>query len=386
MKFHFAKIFFATTAIVTTALLVCCTKETDKSKGTQHGGGGSFQKSSAEHVQGALDKAIRLAMGNDPQKNIFAQFVLAWGIKNQDLVTSRLFPALAGLDLNSDFRLPENAAKLKSPALEALAKNKFDRKEVGDCLTTLKGEHKDASVSALSTDADVCFSIGNLTRVPPSSLYQQVFALLIHEASHMSGAEESEALKWQTEFASYFSTRFGDLSVNNVHTDTVKQIGRIREVYLKYHTLALSNPRHSDFNGIQLDDEQIKGLANLPNLLDPLALDLKLNPVSPELYSNYANSVLALIQNIRFMFKLRIAAPGAIPSRRVSADNMAETLATFLKQLDQVETNFHAYVQGGHRANSVCVLPEGDVDMSLFAQSAEKNMISAFLPPKSCRN
>lgn len=380
----------ASLPLVATVVMVCCTKDAEKQKGTQHTGGGSAQSSSPEQVQKVLDKAIKLANEEDLQMNVFAQFWMDWGRKSPKPFIKNpvhLFPALVDIDPSVDLRASDNAIKFKSPFFEALDKNKFERKKFGDCLTTIAGEHKDASVSVLALEADICFSLGNLTRVPPSSLHGQVFGLVLHEASHIGGAEEPEAVAWQSEFLIFFGTRFGDLTTNTVSADTVKQLSFIRTQIAEALSWAETNPKDSRLYG-----EAIRGLANslanLPNLLDPLALDLKLNPAATDLYGNYANSVLALIQKIQASFRMRIISqdgiPGSFPVLSIGPTTIVATLKDFSKHVELIEKNFSAFVRGTGEFQSTCILPAGEIDLGLFQQSAERNMIPPILPARAC--
>src|SRR6185312_9633793 len=99
---------------------------------------------------------------------------------------------------------------------KALKENKLTRLSSGDCLNTATERHKEASVSAFDLNAVICFSIGDLTRIPPSGLLREVLSLALHEATHMGGADENEAIAWQEEFSAYFGSRFGDLSGRSV--------------------------------------------------------------------------------------------------------------------------------------------------------------------------
>lgn len=229
---------------------VCCTKKDGpKNQGTQDTGGGSAQYSTPDQVRGALDRALKLATDIDQQKNVFAQFWIDWGRKSKNDFIKKpihLFPDMGEVSHSMNLRGAEFTTRFKSPFLEALIRNRFDRKEKGDCLTTSSGEHKDASVSALNINADICFSIGNLTRVPPSSLLREVLSLLLHEATHLAGAEEAEAKVWQTEFSTYFGSRFGDLTADTATAETLKALSSAKILLARAQSFAeadAKNPR-----------------------------------------------------------------------------------------------------------------------------------------------
>lgn len=45
-------------------------------------------------------------------------------------------------------------------------------------------------------------------RLPPSSLLREILSLVLHEAIHMGGGLEPEAIAWQELFSKYFGARF----------------------------------------------------------------------------------------------------------------------------------------------------------------------------------
>jgi hypothetical protein len=154
-------------------------------KGAQSSGGGATIKSSVDQVNAALDRAIKLATEPDPRKNIIVQFWTDSGRNNQRPYIKNptsVFPEMAAsIEAGKSYRplpapgfptvgqQPEDLMVLfKGPFLEALKRNKITRLDSGDCLL-VGTEHKDASVSKFEVDADLCFSIGNLQYLPPST-------------------------------------------------------------------------------------------------------------------------------------------------------------------------------------------------------------------------
>lgn len=239
----------------------------DTVEGTQHTGGGEVGASTPEEVNAALDLALRLASEPDMQYNVIAQFWNSWGrVSTKDYIKqpARIFPKVGRTNSEKAIDLEKNAADFESPYLEALQQNKITRLDSGDCITTPK-KHADASVSSFTVNADLCFSVGNLTRIPPSTLLREILNLVLHEAAHMGGADEAEAVGWQEEFSAYFGSRFGDLNSDSVSVDTPKQLNSAKELLTRAQLMAAKN----------VSDPRIHTLS-----LFIISVQKKLNPMS----------------------------------------------------------------------------------------------------------
>lgn len=380
---------FCSALLVAVVLVACDKGKQPRSQGTQDTGGGSAQYSTRDQVRTELDRALKLATDPDQQKNVFAQFWIDWGRKNKNTfikVPRRLFPSLIDPGAGANLRSPEHADKFKSPPLEALLKNRFDRKENGDCITTSAGEHKDASVSALNTTADVCMSIGNLTRIPPASLLREILGLVLHEAIHMGGGDEAEARTWQTEFSAYFGSRFGDLTADTVSSDTFKALSSAKVLVLRTQDMAGVDAKNPRIWGMMGRVAQL--LATLPDLLDPLSLELKTNPKSPKHIRNYQNAALALIHKIQFRFEFQPSPIRAwfvqVPINFLTPEQVKPVLDDVAKHLNQIEENFLAFIGGPDEVQSVCILPAGELDARIFGQNEQIQLIRMSFPPRSC--
>lgn len=369
-------------ACMLVGVLLSCSKEQSRHEGTESTGGGSAAYSTAAQVEKALDLAIKLATEPNHRINVFVQFFMDKGrisptsfIRKPD----HLFPSLG--DINSDAELGDitDGTRFTSPFLEALSKNKLERRSSGDCLTTVQGEHKDASVSQLSLNADICVGIGNLTRIPPSSLLREILSLLLHETVHMAGAGESEAKVWQQEFSEYFGLRFGDAISDTVTGETLRALGAAKILLKRANDLASTNSSDSKIYGVMGRAAQI--MIGLPDLLDPLALNLKMKTSKPELYGNYANSVLAFIveAQVKFQFpplKPAFIAPvsdmpagGAPPA--IVPDQIQITLGKLNELFYRVNENFLAFT-GAEGAESVCVIPGPRLNKDNFNRAVHK--------------
>lgn len=253
--------------------------------GGQDSGGGSAFKSAAEQVNGALDEALKLAGEPDPNKNIFVQFWLDKGKTSKHIFIQKPLHVFPNFDSSSSIRF-------MSPEFKAVSKNKLVRLTSGDCLNTATEVNKDASVSAHNLHAELCFSIGNLARIPPSSLLREVLSLVLHEATHMSGADEREAIAWQREFSNYFGARFGDLSDSKIIESTLEKLSDAKASLGKAQDLARKNPKNPLIYEAMGRVAFILG--SLPDISDPLALELKLAPPSTGEIDNYMNSAQGL--------------------------------------------------------------------------------------------
>ncbi len=171
-------------------------------------GGGEAIKSPPSLVKRTIEIAQAVAGENKIDKNMFRQFLI-WSMTtvadNQRFDTTVLFP-------NSGEGLIADLVKLTdSPALSALSSKKIKFLENGDCPRPMTERFADASVSKHNLDAEVCFSVGNLSLISPSDLTRQVMGLLLHEAVHMAGGDEELAIKFQESFNVYFGIRFGEM-------------------------------------------------------------------------------------------------------------------------------------------------------------------------------
>lgn len=379
----------STVLLIKMVVIAGCSNPSTKSRGTEDSGGGSAQYSTTKQVEALLDKALKLATDPDQQKNVLSQFWIDWGRKHKHQfikVPARLFPNMIDPGLGQNLRAPEHSDKFKSPYLEALVKNKFLRKAKGDCMVTASGEHKDASVSSLTLHADICFSIGNLTRIPPSSLLREILGLLLHEAIHIGGGDEVEAKAWQSEFSEYFGSRFGDLTADTLSSETFKSLSSAKVLLARADATAATDPKNPRIWGIMGRAAHI--LATLPDLLDPLAIELKTNPRSPALIKNYQNAVLALIHKIQIRFEFQPSPIRVwfhqIPINFLTPEQMKPVFDDLTKHLSQVDENFLAFIGGPDEARSVCILPSGDLDARIFGQNEQAQIARMNFPTRVC--
>lgn len=79
----------------------------------------------------------------------------------------------------------------------ALIKGLIKIKPVEDSCTSTDG-HRDGSALGGMKDGEICISFTRLTRIPTKSLKEQIFLLINHELSHLSGFDEPKAKKLQS--------------------------------------------------------------------------------------------------------------------------------------------------------------------------------------------
>lgn len=374
---------FLTALALTSA---CAKKQAVQSEGTQSTGGGSATYSTAAEVDRAIDLAIRMAQEPNHRLNIFAQFFMDVGrVSSSDFIRSpeHLFPSLGTPDPKADLSQKTFGPNFKSPFLEALSKNKLTRRPLGDCFTTVTGEHKDASVSELSLNAEICISVGNLTRIPPSSLLREILSLSLHEAVHMAGAKEDEAKIWQTQFSEYFGRRFGDVSTDSVTAETFKAIGAAKVLVKRAVDAAEINGKDPKIFGWIGRAAQI--MYTLPDILDPIALNLKMKTSKPDIYGNYANSVFLFLNEANIRFELPPLIPLNFPKPSTAytstfslpflgaatPEQVKATVGLLSKFLDQINENFLAF-SGAEDAQSTCVKVGGVLNSQNFNRSVHK--------------
>lgn len=351
---------FALGILLLVGVLRCSPKSpVEPARGVQVGGGGSGLVSTPAQVNAALDEAIDLVT-RPPQKNIVVQFWIDQGRKNSDSRISRpthLFPGIMQNGQITD--LSKNPNAYGSPMLKAIGKNKLIRLTSGDCLNTATEKHKEASVSVFNLSADICFSIGDLARFPPSEILREVLSLALHEAVHMGGGDEGEAVAWQDAFYDYFGTRFGELSAHTV-TDPTLQSFLVMGVLLDHaENAAKLNPNDpSIFSRVGKIADEIQ---KLPYSNDPLAIELKIQPPHPELIDNYSNAVLALAQKITGDFNIQHHDSGAVTESLMAVTDAAPSSSIYSsleeigRGLEQIKENFLAVISTTSTAHSTCV-------------------------------
>ncbi|MGE4130414.1 MAG: hypothetical protein AB7F86_02185 [Bdellovibrionales bacterium] len=272
--------------------------------GTQHGGGGGASQSTPELVNQAIDKAISMALEPDWGKNIFVQFIQdgtypAENSGDDDRIEVILSPKFIFPKKGDGQAQMEGA--YESPMLKAFGKNKITRLPIGDCPRPPDEETADASVSGLTLNADICFSVGNLTKLPPSILLREVLALVFHEAAHMGGAKEPDAKKYQRVFTQYFAARFGDITVDDFNYKAEIAIGFANIRIKRALELAKQKP---DSPAVFAAMGAILGAINsVPYMDDALQIEFKARPKHPELVENFWHRINLVSQQISASFE-----------------------------------------------------------------------------------
>jgi hypothetical protein len=324
--------------IAVTILSIQCARQSSHESGGQDTGGGVTASSKPQDVNSAIDLAIQLATESDQQRNIFVQFWKSESAKLKSVTPSRIF---------SNFESATGQkSKFESAVLQAFKQNKVTRLAAGDCPQSIAGKHADASVSALNLSATICFSIGNLTRLTPSVLLKEVLSLLLHEAAHMGGAEENEAVAWQEAFSAYFAKRFGDVPSDSITTDTFKSFSEIRVRLARAQRLAADDPKNSRIIGLL--GNIVEKLSSLPYYNDPLAITLKARPAHPELITTYSEAVSALA--IKLQAKVQFYGDNSFSTMSIKPEtdepiaqsDIIPLLDEVSRDLDKITENFLA--------------------------------------------
>lgn len=368
-------------------------KPAPKSEGGQHTGGGNHLESSSVDVNTAIDLAIELL--NEPvrRENIFVQFWFEWGRQSKNPIVShpdRFFP---DLKIDGETQMgepsPTSLEHSQSPALNALKMNKVTRLATGDCPNSVIKRHTDASVSSFDLNAEICFSAENLARVSSPSLLREVLSLAIHEAAHMAGADENEAVVWQQEFAAYFTARFGDVSSDSVSTPTLRLLAEAKSLIGKARTL----PPDSKTVRV-LVERATQKLILLPDFTDELSLRLKTRPAHPDLIANYYNSVVALIRQIQINFDFQFEAPRIaygtpqkvkfiFPEFNIAVQ-IPKALDDISESLDRITGNFLAFTGEDTDSQSVCAIADQRFDISYLSTKPLSESANRIFFPRRC--
>ena len=346
--------------------------------GTGHSGGGFVAKSTPEQVNAVLDLALQLASASTKManENIFVNF---WNKKGRDSqfdfikTPIHVFPRIGSV------------IDYTSPPIEALKRNKIVRLPSGDCPHPPSEDTADASVSKFDLDATICFSIGNLTRLPQSVLLQEILSLTLHEVSHMGGAEEPEARIWQSEFKAYFGARFGDLETDSISIKLLETIADTKGLIERANTWAASNSKDSRIVGDL--SEIAQSLHDIPNVDDPLALTLKIKPSHPELIPDYEAAVNDLIANSKYHL-VNEGAPldrGHIeqkPAEKSEDLNLPQLIVYYSRGIDRILTAYLAFSGINSNPNFSCALNYlGSPDPSVVFSAAALDHACDVKPP-----
>lgn len=203
---------------------------TSNNGGYDWGGGGSL-KSSPTLVRRTIEMAQGIAGEPDPEQNVFKHFYLYFVVSlagKHSADFNYLFPNRHAAEVGDRY------ISTASPALEAIAKAKIRLLEKGNCPSEHGEKSADASVSKHTLDGEVCFSVGNLTNIATSDLTRQVMGLILHEAVHLAGGNEAQAVAHQQLFDMYFGTRFGEMNpqayldeIGRKIDANIKEIGKL---------------------------------------------------------------------------------------------------------------------------------------------------------------
>lgn len=385
MGLHGSKPFrlFLFTLLVTSGLH-CARESSKKDDGTQTTGGGVVFNSTKEQVNDALDLALKLATEQDMTKNVFVQFWKDWGQSDQnELIAkpSHLFTkAETSAKVGNEVSPNEN---FQSPVLMALSKDRVLRSDK-DCTPSATAEHTDGSVSSLTIDADVCFSVRNLMRLPPSSLLREILSLVLHESIHMGGGEEPEAIAWQLLFSRYFGARFGDLSTDIIAAETLKTMG-VARIFLAQATEYASTNNQDPRLYAQMG-KFVQALDSLPELRDALAFELKLKPKRPELIGEYSKLVLGLINRLKLQFEINtdnLRVNGIrIPLEFMPPEKVMSSLSEVSVKFEQINELFLRMAGRNEFDKPTCIPPD---DTSRTPIPFRRNDTQEF-PPKCSSN
>lgn len=254
-------------------------------------GGGKTFNSPPDLVIRTIELAQSIAGEASWETNVYKHFFISFGrnsIKGPESDIGRMFPLYRN---TSGF----NGNKMsQSPALEAIAQKKITLLEKGDCPKPPEETTADASVTKHDLDGEVCFSVGNLTKVAPSDLTRQVMGLMLHEAVHLAGGDEALAKNYQDSFDVYFGSRFGEM-IGEAYLNDVG--GRIYRNVLEFVDILDYIQNRVDTSFIYARFAKVYGqLTNIQGIHDPIALRIRLflmRKDTPELFVQRLTEFLA---------------------------------------------------------------------------------------------
>ncbi len=349
------------------------------SEGGQHGGGGDYEKSTAAEVHAALDLALELASATDYRKNIFAKFYISMHVSNIDEIKSpqgipehvlfdevrrelkdktsfkEIFPFEIGLPLTA-FGDPSRVTRL----------------ETGRCQAP-NNPHPSASVSEMTLQASICFSIAELRAIPKSALLRQILGLIIHEAAHMRGKNEPDARLHQKDFLKFFERV--EAEVGNIDVKTrAHKVSTMTNVHLANMRLAVENHNPILF-AVYLKDLRRLFTTGLSFSLDPIRMQLAAKPVRPDLFDDFARALLtvlfetAVFEDYVPRFRQGEKKTEVVPQKELTLMEFEKLQFEFVRKVDMLVHNTVAYLNGGRGV--YCLNPDYEkhaTKLGIFAE------------------
>lgn len=268
-------------------------------------GGGEHLLSSPELVHRTIEIVQSMAGEPSYEKNIYKDFY-----KN----FARQLEVARGFDFQYLFPQILTATGwdwdyiTKSPSLEAISHKTFILLENGDCPKASDETTADASISKHDLDGDVCFSIGNLTKIAPSDLTRQVMGLMLHEAVHLGGGDEAQAKIYQASFDVYFGGRFGEM-LGEAYLEDVdtKLYDAFQELHVASNFISERRPTQNVYSRVGLAYGKLFGI---PGATDPIALRLRLFLKNPQSAENFVKGLKLLMQDLEGNFDLQSVSNG----------------------------------------------------------------------------
>lgn len=365
---------------------VSCHRKAHSGGGVVDGGGGGFVPlSKPEEVRAALRQALELGSNPVPQRNIFVKFILDAAFDRRDIDilrrSRRVFPNLirgsvrpeefdrelsqalrvmkpeGGLSSPGKLSFDVSTEGVQSPVLARfLDSTNIQIRDAGDCAAG-NGGHGDASVTSNSLNGKVCFSIGNLTRLTQEVLLKEILALMLHEAAHLGGADEEEAMAWQSSFSKYFNEKFLRIEGSQ---DLVSQSTKLARIGFRRF---LNEVNNLDTKGVNFRKDIQILILKAPRLEDQfgfkaygdrLVSNLLFSPKSPERFNQYSNSVSALLERRNSLVDL-VPLNDELDARQKFKEDLLEYAKALEDLMDKALKNFSAYIHGGPPGE--CILP-----------------------------
>lgn len=190
-------------------------EDTPQPQGTQDGGGGLVGRSSEAQIRAAVEDAKALLktessksvyflnarenMSADEKRSLSDAYMAIF--RPGEYYSSKLVAQLdaAGIEIESAEwekamtafgETPEGKIYYLSDYIDSIPVT-FEQNT--PCAAPEK-TNASASVTKLALDASVCFSISELSRIPPESILKHVTSMWAHELAHINGLQEPEAI------------------------------------------------------------------------------------------------------------------------------------------------------------------------------------------------
>ncbi len=217
--------FISVSVVLIAVLLLSLSCSTRTDRGTEDSGGGDVEWSTAAEVKSSVLRMQKYLMDHEAYSKMSKDFGQQKNSNSSIALGAREIFVNAGV-MGASVGATKQG-KSCSTFLELLPKLKV-RFEENDFCPAINNNHADASVSDYSFNAEVCFSLKSLKRVPKASLDKTIYGLWWHELSHLLGNRDEAKANFIEDWAQ-----------SSFHSEaSILRLEKSRETYVIFYGVA----------------------------------------------------------------------------------------------------------------------------------------------------